>query len=136
MARTVKEWIGKTDDAPPSEACKRRILAKQDGKCALTGKSFTPKDKPQFDHIVPLWLGGENRESNLQAILGEPHKRKTSAEATVRAKVNANQSKHLGLSNRQKKKIDSRPKAAPKPTRIDKSAIPPLPVNNLYRSAT
>jgi 5-methylcytosine-specific restriction protein A len=97
VARTVSEWRGKNDDAMPPQGCKRRILAKQDGKCALTDKPFTPKEKPQFDHIVPLWLGGENRETNLQAIHGEPHKRKTKAEATVRAKVNANTSKHLGL---------------------------------------
>jgi 5-methylcytosine-specific restriction endonuclease McrA len=109
MARTVKEWVGKSDDANPPRACKQRILARQDGKCAVTGKPFTPKEKPQFDHIVPLWLGGENRESNLQAIHGEPHKRKTATEAAVRAKVNANAAKHLGLTDRRKQKIPTRP---------------------------
>lgn len=97
MPRTVPEWIGATDNTPPSAACKRRILDRQDNKCASTGMEFTPQDPPFFDHKVPVWLGGENRESNLQAIRGEPHQRKTSAEATVRSKVNANRDRHLGL---------------------------------------
>ena len=97
MSRTVKEWIGKTDDTAPSAACKRRILDRQDNKCAITGLPFTPKDPPKFDHIVPIWLKGKNRESNLQAIRGEPHEIKTSNEAKVRAKVNKVRSKHLGL---------------------------------------
>lgn len=122
MARTVDEWIGKTDDSPPSEACKRRIVAKQDGRCALTSREFTPKDQPQFDHKVPLWLGGENRESNLQAIIDDAHKAKTKAEAKVRAQVNARQSSHLGLKAGSKRKIPSAPKS-PKP-KADKLPLP------------
>jgi 5-methylcytosine-specific restriction protein A len=122
MARTVSEWIGKTDDSAPSEACKRRIVARQDGVCALTGKPFTPKDRPQFDHKVPLWLGGENRESNLHAIIDEAHKAKTKAEAKVRAQVNARQSSHLGIKAQSKRKIPSAPKA-PKP-KADKLPVP------------
>lgn len=97
MARTVKEWKGASDDSVPPKLCKLRILARQDGKCALTGKPFTPKEKPQFDHITPLWLGGKNCESNLQAIHGAPHKRKTAAEASVRGKLNATAAKHMGI---------------------------------------
>jgi 5-methylcytosine-specific restriction enzyme A len=89
MARTVKEWVGKTDDSMPPRACKLRIIARQDGKCAINGRPFTAKEKPEFD--------GKNRESNLQAIHAEPHKRKTATEAAVRAKVNANAAKRLGL---------------------------------------
>lgn len=95
MARTVSEWVGRTDDSAPSKACKLRILDRQDGKCALTGHVFRPGDKIEFDHICPLWLHGENRETNLHAVLGEAHKRKTKAEAAVRAKVTANRANHL-----------------------------------------
>ena len=111
--RTVSEWIGRTDNSDPTDACKLRVLDRQGNRCALTGIEFTPANKPEFDHIVPLWLGGENRESNLQAVTGEAHKRKTQAEATVRAKVNARRAKHLlgkkpakGWNTRFKKKID------------------------------
>lgn len=98
--RSVEEWIGRTDDSAPTDACKDRILRKQGDKCALTGHAFRPGDKIEFDHITPLWLGGQNRESNLQAVLGTAHKQKTNAEATVRAKVNANRLKHLGIKSK------------------------------------
>lgn len=97
MVRTVSEWVGKNDNSSPPDSCKRRIIDRQGGKCAITGAIFKPGDKIEFDHKIPLWLGGENREKNLQAIIGEAHKRKTSAEATVRAKVNSVRLKHLGI---------------------------------------
>ncbi|MER9176683.1 HNH endonuclease [Mesorhizobium sp. M0955] len=95
MVRSVTEWVAKNDDARPPKSCQLRILDRQDNKCALTGHAFRPGDNIEFDHICPLWLHGENRETNLHAVLGEAHKRKTKAEATVRAKVNANRAKHL-----------------------------------------
>lgn len=98
MPRSVTEWIGKTDDTRPSKACQRRILERQEYRCALTGLPFDEKNKPRFDHKVPLWLGGENRESNLQALREEEaHKPKTKAEAKVRAKVNASINKRFGI---------------------------------------
>ena len=116
MARTVKSWVGKTDDTPPPASCKRRILDRQEDKCAITGKPFTAKEKPKFDHITPLWMGGKNCEENLQAIHGDPHDRKSAVEATVRAKVYAIKDKNLGL------------KSPPKGRGFPKTAKPPKPV--------
>lgn len=127
MPRSVKEWIGDSDDSVPPKSCKLRILDRQDRKCAITGKEFTAKEKPQFDHIVPLWLGGKNRESNLQAILGEPHKRKTKAEATVRGKVKANTAKQL-LERKPKGRPFPKPAKEAKPTRR-----PALPARAMFR---
>lgn len=121
MSRSVPEWIGKTDDTPPSQACMRRIVERQARCCAITGRPFTPKDRPQFDHVVPLWLGGKNCESNLQAILNDPHAVKTAAEAKVRAKVYANASKHLGI-KRPKQTIPSPPKAPKRAPKLDFTA--------------
>jgi 5-methylcytosine-specific restriction protein A len=95
MPRTVPEWVGRTDDSSPPTKCKLRIVDRQQECCALTGKRFEAGDKIEFDHIVPLWLGGQNRESNLQAVLAEPHRRKTSVEATVRGKIDRNRAKRL-----------------------------------------
>ncbi|MEQ8450604.1 MAG: HNH endonuclease [Nitratireductor sp.] len=105
MARTVAEWIGRTDDSKPTDDCKERIVLRQNRCCALSGRKFRPGDVIEFDHITPLWLGGENRERNLQAVIGEAHKRKTSVEAGVRAKVKANTKKHLGLTSRKKSSL-------------------------------
>lgn len=94
--RTVPEWIGRNDDAVPTEKCKLRILERQGWVCAVSGVQFRDGVKAEFDHITPLWLGGENRESNLQAITVAAHKAKTKTEATVRAKVDANRIKRVG----------------------------------------
>lgn len=94
--RTVDEWVGRTDDSMPTDACKRRILDRQSWKCAITGVEFRDGVKAEYDHITPLWLGGENREGNLQAITKAAHTAKTKAEATVRAKVHRNQLKRVG----------------------------------------
>lgn len=121
MARTVTEWVGKTDDTPPSKSCMLRILARQDHCCALSGRPFTAKEKPEFDHKVPLWLGGKNTESNLHAIHRDQHKEKTASEATVRAKMNAQAAKNFGLKTKVKQKIPS----PPKPARVEKPKLPP-----------
>lgn len=97
MARTIKEWVGKTDDSKISNGAKDRICARQGNRCAVLGTEFGPNNKPEFDHKLALWLGGEHRESNLQALSKEAHQAKTAAEASVRSKVNSQRRKHLGI---------------------------------------
>lgn len=94
MARSVKEWVGRNDDAMPTKAVFDRLYAKQGGKDAMTGIPFAPGDKICRDHIVPLIDGGENRESNLQLITEKQHKLKTAHEAMERAKTRAKQHAH------------------------------------------
>lgn len=95
--RSVDEWRGRTDDSMPPDGVKSRIRARQNDLCALTGVYLGPGVKVHYDHITPLWLGGENREGNLQAITEAAHLQKTKAEATVRAKCNRTRQKHLGI---------------------------------------
>ncbi|SOC45719.1 HNH endonuclease [Rhizobium subbaraonis] len=97
MARTVPEWIGKTDDSMPPPRVKDRIRERQGHVCALTGVPLGSDAKVEYDHIVPLWLGGTNTERNLQAVTSDAHKRKTATEAKVRAKCNRTRKKHLGI---------------------------------------
>lgn len=123
MARKVKEWIGRTDNSPPSAACKLRVLDRQDNKCALTGQEFCAGGNIEFDHRIPLWLGGENRESNLQAVLSEPHKKKTQVEAGVRAKVNRQKKKHL-LGRKAKGKPMPGSKASKWKRKMDGTVVP------------
>lgn len=95
--RAVPLWQGRNDDTMPPAAVRLRIIDRQNNCCALTGVEFRGGDKIEFDHIQPLWLGGSNSEGNLQAVLAAAHKRKTQAEATVRAKVASIRKRHLGL---------------------------------------
>lgn len=109
--RTVPEWCGKTDDTMPPATVKARIIERQNGICAITGQTFRAGDKIEFDHKVPLWLGGKNSETNLQAVISEAHKNKTKTEATVRAKINRIRQKELGIFPKPKgnARIPSRP---------------------------
>ena len=43
-------------------------------------------DKPQCDHIIPLWNGGADAMSNLQTLCDQCHDAKTATEAAARAK--------------------------------------------------
>lgn len=95
--RSVPEWCGRSDDAMPPARVKDRIRERQENRCALTGREFRPGDTIHYDHKTPLWLGGANAEGNLQAVLAEPHKRKTAAEAAVKAKIDRTRKKHFGL---------------------------------------
>ena len=135
MPRTIKPWIGKTDDSCPPQSVKLRILDRQGSRCAITDLPFDTKHKPQFDHKTPLWLGGANSEENLQAIRAEPHKSKTSAEAKVRGKVMAAAAKHV-LKTPPAKPIQSRGflKADPKPKVLEKAL--PARVTDVYGRPT
>ncbi len=97
MAREVEEWFGRTDDSTPTQKVKDRILQRQGFCCAVTGAEFSARNPPEFDHIKPLILGGENRETNLQAICYRAHKAKSSGERSLQAKEERVRAKHLGF---------------------------------------
>jgi 5-methylcytosine-specific restriction enzyme A len=107
-ARAVPEWIGKTPDTPIPKRVKDRIVENQEHLCAEFKTRFTAIDKPIFDHIIPLADGGENRETNLQALSMAAHAVKTKAEASERASVRRKRAKHLGLEAPSKNPLQSR----------------------------
>ena len=106
--RTVKEWVGKTDDSKPPASVRARIFLANDGKCHISGRQIRAGDVWQAEHVKPIWAGGENRESNLKPALVDSHGEKTAAEATVRAKADRIRQKHLGIFPASKAKIKSR----------------------------
>lgn len=97
MTRTVAEWIGKTDDTRPPPRVRLRVLDAHGGICALSGRKIQAGDEWDLDHITALINGGENRESNLQPVLRSAHRKKTSADVKLKAKVDRVRKKHLGL---------------------------------------
>ncbi len=94
MSRTLPEWIGKTDDTPVPPRVKDRIATKQGDLCA---KCRTPLTTSQCDHIIPLILGGENRETNLQLLCVACHTGKTKLDVKLKSKVAGIRKKRLGL---------------------------------------
>ncbi len=106
--RKVAEWTGKTADTKPPKAVLDRLFLRQGGKCALSGRKIRPGDKMAADHTIPLKDGGANAESNLQLVLDDAHREKTSAENTARAKEKRQRLKHFGQWPKTKRPLQSR----------------------------
>lgn len=118
MSRSVAEWIGKTPDSKVPDSVRLRVFRDHGGKCYLSGAEI--RSQPwQLEHVKPLSMGGEHRETNLRPALVDAHKVKTSAEATARAKADAVAKKHLGITE-PKQKIQSAG-FAPKPSKAEKN---------------
>ena len=68
------------------ERIRRRILLRDKGLCQCVQCRDAGRTTlaTEVDHIVPLWQGGSDDESNLQAINHECHKRKSAIEAAQR----------------------------------------------------
>lgn len=110
--RTVPEWIGKTDDSRPPTSVRLRVFARYQGRCYLTGLPIKVGDAWDIEHIKPLHLAqpGEtlNRESNMAPALKAPHREKSAAEVTAKAKADRVRAKHLGIFPKSKRPLQSR----------------------------
>jgi 5-methylcytosine-specific restriction endonuclease McrA len=98
MTRSVPEWIAKSDDAKIPDRVKVRILERENFTCHLTGVRIDPlRDEYDFDHKVPLILGGEHRERNLFPAFRDAHRKKTAIEVGIKSKIAKVRKKHLGI---------------------------------------
>lgn len=106
--RKVPEWTGASPDSAIPRAVKARIWRRCGGRCALTGKKLGVKDEVDYDHILPLSMGGKHSESNLQIVQRQAHREKTSEEAPGRAKADRIHAKHHGYWPESRHRIKSR----------------------------
>lgn len=106
--RTVNEWVGKTADSKPPKSVIDRLFLRQGGRCAITGRKMMPGETKHADHVVPLKDGGNNSESNLQLVLADAHREKTSHENRGRAKERRIRLKHAGLWPKSARPLKSR----------------------------
>jgi 5-methylcytosine-specific restriction endonuclease McrA len=67
-----------------------------------------PGDAYDFDHIIALCNGGENRESNIALALREKHRAKTAKDVAEKSKVARIRAKHLGLAKPKTRGFDKR----------------------------
>ena len=95
--RSLPEWIGKTPDSKVPDHVRARIFLNADGMCHISGRKIGPADLWDLEHVIPLSMGGEHRESNLRPALRDKHREKTAAEAGPRAKADRIRKKHLGI---------------------------------------
>lgn len=116
MARSRPEWIGKSDDTRPPPRIRQRIYDRDNGTCHICKLPIKPGETWHADHVIALIEGGENRESNLQAVSDEAHAGKTKAEARVRAKINRQRLKNAGVKSKK-----ARPMAGSKASRFKRT---------------
>lgn len=115
--RTVKEWVGKTDDSMPPPSVRLRIFERYDGTCYRTGKKIRPGDSWALDHIIAICNGGENTEGNLAPILNGPHKAKTAEDRAAKKKNDRVRMKHLGIKSKKRSIPGKRFDGTPIPSR-------------------
>lgn len=94
--RRVPEWIGSHPDAKVPDRIRDRVFARAKGVCHLSGRKIQAGEKWELEHIKPLSMGGEHRETNLAPALVAHHKEKTKAEAKARDKADRIRRKHNG----------------------------------------
>ena len=87
MSRTVTPWIARNDDAAIPRQVKARVWLRCEGRCQITGRRLSAGDPHDYDHILPLSMGGVHGEANLQLVSKDGHRAKTAAEAGWRAKA-------------------------------------------------
>ena len=82
---------------------RQAIFERQNGICACgCGAKLVAFE---LDHIIPLYLGGSDKPSNLQALTPECHKRKTIAFSPLVAKT-----RRLRIKNQLQKSHRKKPK--------------------------
>jgi 5-methylcytosine-specific restriction endonuclease McrA len=114
-------------------AMRLRIWAAHSGTCHLCQLPIHASrgEGWHVEHVKPLWLGGEDKESNMAPAHVDCHAPKTKEEATVRAKSNRQKARDIGAVT-PKAKIASRGFA--KRERPEKIGLPPR--RFLYEDAT
>ena len=95
--RTVGEWVGKTDDSAIPPRVKDRVAQKSDDKCQQCARQIGGKLRAEYDHVIPLCLGGAHAESNLALVCNECHLGKTKLDVKLKAKVARVRKRHLGI---------------------------------------
>lgn len=95
--RSIPEWIAKRDDDAIPPRIKDRVADRAKGCCQKCGRRIVGKLRAEFDHVIPLIIGGEHRETNLQLLCNECHTGKTALDVKLKAKVARVRQKHMGL---------------------------------------
>lgn len=88
---------------PLTRAQRVRIFDRSKGVCHLCGTKIRVGERWEAEHVVPLWLDGEDKPENMAPAHIACHQQKTSGEATDRAKTDAQRANYLGIQKPGKK---------------------------------
>jgi 5-methylcytosine-specific restriction endonuclease McrA len=95
--RTVEEWIGRNDDAKIPDRVKERIAMRASDCCQQCKRPIGGRLRAEFDHVIPLIIGGQHREGNLRLVCNECHKAKTRLDVKLKSKVARVRKRKLGF---------------------------------------
>lgn len=96
MARSTKDWRGKTDDSKAPPTVRQRVFDRDGGKCHLCQVVIKPVEGFELDHVVALINGGSNTEGNLAPAHKHCHLAKTRLDLAEKAKVAAIRQRFTG----------------------------------------
>lgn len=101
MSRSVKEWIGKTDDTAAPPRVRDRVFTTKDRRCHAcnrqvpeTGETWT------CEHLIAIINGGANRESNLGVTCCNCLPAKNAADVAQKSLVARKRKKARGIKAR------------------------------------
>jgi 5-methylcytosine-specific restriction endonuclease McrA len=105
------------------------LLASFGNKCRMCQCTIDGTSGLEWDHRVPLAIGGEDELSNLEPLCIRCHRTKTKTDVATIAKATRQRQRNLGI-RKPKARISSPPKAEKKPSK-------PMPERrSLYRDAS
>lgn len=122
LGRAPDEWIGAHADSKPPERVRDRIRRTW-GVCHISGIEIRAGMPFELEHIIPLSMGGFNRESNLRPAISIEHRKKSRREAKDRAKADQARRASFGTKVATKQPIKSAG-FPPKPARAEKLPLP------------
>lgn len=105
-------------------------LAAFGGKCAMCKCTIDATSGLEWDHVIPIKIGGEDTLENLQPLCVRDHRLKTKGDVATIAKSKRARQNNIGIKDLTRRRIPSPPKE-PKPPG---KALPPR--RNLYSEAS
>lgn len=97
MARTVTEWIGRSDDTPVPQRVRVRVFAAKDGRCHRCGRKIGAGQPWTCEHLVALINGGKNCESNLDVTCSWCLPLKNAEDVAEKSRVYRKAAKNIGV---------------------------------------
>lgn len=95
--RSVKEWIGKTDDTPVPPRVRLRVWERYRGKCHRCKRKIFAGESWTCEHVIALANKGENREKNLNITCAWCLPGKNAEDVAEKSKTYARKAKHIGV---------------------------------------
>lgn len=113
MARSVPEWIGKTDDTAAPPRVRARVFERCNGRCHRCGRKINSGEKWTLEHLIALINGGKNAESNLSVTCDWCLPVKNAEDVRIKSKNARVRQAHLGIRRKSSFQSQGFPKALP-----------------------